>query len=396
MIKRSFITIITISLLFFSCKKEETNQNNVQLSVIQKINNQYDYFYPEINKSINQKRFIPRSIHHDSLKLVSAFDWTSGFYPGTLWNIYKLTNDKKWQERAKIYTEKLSKIQYWEGNHDVGFIIECSYGNGIKYGDLHLYDSIIVNTAKALSTRFKPKAGIIQSWNANKKWNCPVIIDNMMNLELLFHATKISGDSTYYNIATTHANTTIKNHFRSDYSSFHVIDYDSETGDIIQKKTHQGFKDNSSWARGQSWGLYGYTMCFRETKNQTYLQQAMAIANYIINNKNIPTDKIPLWDYNAPKSKETPRDASAAAITASALFELHKYVDEENSTKYLNYANDIMSSLASKEYFADYKTNEGFILKHSVGSIPHGTEIDAPLNYADYYYTEALIREQSL
>lgn len=375
-------------------KKEKKVEK--EYTVVELASMQYDSAYNNVLSHINEKRFMPRTIYKDSLSLVGKYDWTSGFYPGTLWNLYGLTKDDKWKDRAVLYTEKLDTIQYWEGNHDVGFMIECSYGSGLKYMKSAEYDSVIVQTAKSLSTRFRPNAGVIQSWEWSKKWDCPVIIDNMMNLELLFHATRITGDSSYYKIATTHADTTIKNHFRDDNSSYHVVDYNKETGEIIQKNTHQGLSDDSAWARGQAWGLYGYTLCYRETKDEKYLDQAKKIAAFIMNNPNLPEDGVPYWDYNAPASDTTPRDASAAAIAASGLYELQGFVAKEEADKYVSFADKVVESLSSPEYFAENGTNEGFILKHSVGSKPHNVEVDVPLNYADYYFLEALIRKEGL
>jgi hypothetical protein len=223
----------------------------------------------------------------------------------------------------------------------------------------------------------------------------PVIIDNMMNLNLLFEATKLTGDSIYYNVAITHANTTIKNHFRDDFSSYHVIDYDHTTGKVRSKQTAQGFSDPSSWARGQAWGLYGYTECYAETKKPEYLIQAIAIAKYIIQNPKIPENNIPYWDYDDPKIPDAPRDASAAAITASALLELQQF-DTENRQLYIDYAEIIIRSLASPDFLAKEKENGGFILKHSVGNYHTGEELDRPLNFADYYFLEALLRWKPL
>jgi hypothetical protein len=275
-------------------------------------------------------------------------------------------------------------------------MIGDSYGNALKYIDNQDFERVMVQGAKSLSSRFKPKAGILQSWNTNDRWQCPVIIDNMMNLEMLFEATKISGDSTYYTIAKTHANTTMRNHFRDDFSSFHVLDYDIDTGKILKRNTAQGYKDESAWARGQAWGLYGYVVMYRETKEVKYLEQANSIANFINNHKNLPEDKIPYWDYDAPVTNKTPRDVSAAAITASALYELSTYVDGALKTSYVNRASNILKSLSTEPYLAEVGTNEGFLLKHSTGHLPINSEIDVPINYADYYFLEALLRQRNL
>jgi hypothetical protein len=217
-----------------------------------------------------------------------------------------------------------------------------------------------------------------------------------MNLELLFWATKLSGDSSFYNIAVTHANTTIKNHFRADNSSYHVLNYDSKTGAIKQKKTAQGAADESAWARGQAWGLYGFTATYRETKDEKYLDQANRIAQFILKHLNLPADKIPYWDFNAPGIPNALRDASAAAIIASALLELSGYVQGAQREEYISVVETILRTLSSGEYKAAAGTNGGFILKHGVGHMPNKTEIDVPLTYADYYFVEAMKRYKEL
>lgn len=278
-------------------------------------------------------------------------------------------------------------------------MVGCPYLAGIRFADKEDYKPVIVQAAKSLSTRFRSNAGVIQSWDVNggwqkeRGWKCPVIIDNMMNLELLFEASLISGDSVYYDIAVKHADTTLKNHFREDNSSYHVVDYDPETGEVRSRQTAQGYADESAWSRGQAWGLYGYTVCYRYTKDRKYIDQAVKIADFIFNNKNLPKDMVPYWDYNAPDIPDAPRDASAAAITASALYELSGYTGNND---YIVKADYILKSLSNADYQAKLGENGNFILMHSVGSLPHGNEIDVPLNYADYYYLEALLRMKEL
>ena len=310
-----------------------------------------------------------------------------------------MTGDAKWLPLARKYTEALDSVKYLKWHHDVGFMIGCSYLNGLRIANIPEYKDVVVETARSLSTRFRPGAGVIQSWDADRGWQsqrgwaCPVIIDNMMNLELMFEASLLSGDSTFYNIAVSHADVTMANHFREDNSCYHVVDYDPETGAVRSKQTAQGYADESSWARGQAWALYGYTMCYRYTKDKRYLEHAQKIYDFIFGNKNLPEDLVPYWDYDAPNIPNEPRDASAAACTASALYELSTYVPEKN---YKEVADKIMYSLGSPAYRAEVGTNGNFILMHSVGSIPHGSEIDVPLNYADYYFLEGLIRKREL
>ena len=325
--------------------------------------------------------------------MVPSKDWCSGFFPGELWFLYEYTNNKTWMELAKKFTANI-EVEKTNGiTHDMGFKLYNSVGNGYRLTKDAHYKEVIIEGAKTLSTRFNPVVGSIKSWDNRKQWKFPVIIDNMLNLELLFEATCLTGDSTYYKIAVTHANTAMKNHFRADYSSYHVIDYDPETGKVLHKQTHQGYADGSAWARGQAWGLYGYTMCYRETHNKAYLQQAENIAKFIFSNPNLPADLIPYWDYNDQAIPNVPRDVSAATVTASALYELSTY--SKNGKDYRSKADKIIKTL-STHYQAEVGSNKGFLLLHSTGNKPANGEIDAPIIYADYYYLEALLRKQHL
>ena len=297
-------------------------------------------------------------------------------------------------EKARSFTARIENEKMNATSHDIGFKVYCSYGNGYRLTKEPAYRDVIIQSAKTLSKRFNPIIGSIRSWDHNAdKWAYPVIIDNMMNLELLFEATKLSGDSSFYKIAVSHANTTMKNHFRRDNSSFHVVNYDSLTGKVIKKTTHQGFSNESAWARGQAWGLYGFTMCYRETKNKAYLNQAEKIANFLMKNPNLPKDLIPYWDFNAPGIPNEPRDASAAAVMASAFYELSLY---STQGKYYRTVADKITASLTTGYRSPIGENKGFLLIHSTGSKPMNSEVDVPLNYADYYYLEALLRSKKL
>ncbi|NWJ53112.1 MAG: glycoside hydrolase family 88 protein [Bacteroidetes bacterium] len=337
----------------------------------------------------------PRTLTPDGkLVMVPAKDWTSGFFPGVLWYIYEFTGKEQWKEKAAAFTAKLENEKFNAGTHDMGFKMYCSYGNGYRLTNNASYRDIIIQSAKTLSKRFNPKVGCIRSWDHNKdKWDYPVIIDNMLNLELLFAATHLSGDSSFYKIAVSHATTTMKNHFRSDFSSFHVVDYDTLTGKVIKKTTHQGFSNESAWARGQAWGLYGFTMCYRETKNKAFLSQAEKIAGFILKNPTLPNDLIAYWDFNSPNIPNEPRDASAAAVMASAFYELSLY---SAKGKYFKSIADKIINNLTNQYRSKIGENQGFILMHSTGSKPMNNEVDVPLNYADYYYLEALLRGEKL
>lgn len=343
--------------------------------------------------SFKDTNSFPRSVKGNALVSVPSRDWTSGFYAGILWQMYELTKDDMWATSARKWTESLEKEQHNTRTHDLGFMLYCSYGNGLRLAPSRAYEEVLLQGSRSLSTRFRPTTGTIKSWD-HGAWEFPVIIDNMMNLELLFWATKVSGDSTFYQIALTHALTTMKNHFRPDNSSYHVVDYDTLTGKINDRVTHQGHSDESAWARGQAWGLYGYTVTYRETKDKRFLDQAVRIADFMLEHPNLPADKVPYWDFNAPGIPNEERDASAAAIMASGLLELSQYVEVGN--KYRDTARAILESLASPAYLARPGTNHGFILMHSTGHKPAKSEIDVPIIYADYYFLEALRRYKSI
>ncbi len=357
---------------------------------------------------------LPYTVDDDgALKTDPTDGWVSGFFPGTLWYLYELTGKEEWKNEATKWTEKLDSIQYLKRHHDIGFMIYCSYGNAYRLTQNQAYKSVIANAAQSLSTRFSEQVKCFSSWPEYKPWGSeitydyPVIIDNMMNLELMYEGAKITGDSLFSEMATTHAKTTIKNHFRKDFSSYHVVLYDKKNGQVLDKKTCQGYADNSSWARGQAWGLYGYTLCYRETNDPQFLRQAEAIANFIMTNENIPSDRVPFWDYNIQQegyasdwaTADTDvypgqKDVSSASITASALLELSQYSDQGGT--YKNYAREIIESLSSEKYRFKANKNNFFLLDQSVASVPHGALIGKPLNYADYYFLEALTRYKKL
>jgi unsaturated chondroitin disaccharide hydrolase len=355
----------------------------------------------------------PRTVDaNGSTAYVPITDWTGGFFPGSLWYLYEATRDTLLKKEAVKWTESLEKNQFNTEHHDLGFMMYCSYGNAYRITGNGAYKNILIQSAKSLISRFDTRVGCIKSWNFRKSWDgrttwyYPVIIDNMMNLELLFFASKVTGDPVYKNIAVKHAETTLKHHFRKDYSSYHVVNYDTLTGKVLNRQTCQGYADNSTWARGQAWAIYGYTMMYRETKNKKYLNAAQKMADFYIKNPSLPKDKIPYWDFNvaqkgyspdwdyeADKLDYIPRDASAAAITSSALFELSNYLGKTGKP-YKDFAIASIESLSTPAYLAKPGTNGYFLLKHSVGSFPHGVEIDVPIVYADYYYLEALRRYQ--
>jgi len=345
---------------------------------------------------INKPGLLPRSFNKgDSLVTCESKWWTSGFFPGSLWYLYEYSHKNEIKSVAELFTARVEDQQYTKDNHDVGFMIYCSFGNGYRITGNPKYKDVILRASKSLSTRFKPEVGCIRSWDWGT-WQYPVIIDNMMNLELLFFASHSPGYEMMVKIARSHADVTLANHFRRDGSCYHVVSYDSITGKAVIHQTRQGFSDQSSWARGQGWALYGFTMCYRETRDAKYLTQAKKVAGFLLNHPKLPNDKIPYWDFDDPAIPNSPRDASAGAIICSALIELSQYVDKKNSERYLNVAEIQIRNLSSPDYRAKSGENGNFILKHSVGSRPEESEVDVPLSYADYYYIEAMMRYKHL
>ena len=382
------LLVLLISCNENSNKKESTNVVSVDSLLLIRYHKLLDF-------PVDSVAF-PRSYNTKTKEVfkVASSDWTSGFYPGNLWQLYKLTGDEAFKTKAIAWTTFMEKEKTNGGTHDMGFKMYCSYGEGYEVNGTEKYKEVLLESATTLATRFNEKVGSLRSWDFNRDiWEFPVIIDNMMNLELLFEATKISGDSTFHKIAVQHANTTLKNHFREDNSSVHVVVYDTISGQVKDKVTHQGFNDNSAWARGQAWGIYGFTMCYRYTKNVLYLEQAEKSAAFYLNHDNLPEDGIPYWDFNDPKIPNVVKDVSAATITASALVELSSYT---NDNSYLDYADKVLNTLKSEEYILSSEIEAPFILDHSTGNWPKKDEMDEPIVYGDYYFLELILRSEKI
>ncbi|WP_372772942.1 glycoside hydrolase family 88 protein [Mangrovibacterium sp.] len=389
---KDFIAISLITLLFAGC----CNQSNDFAGLVKHSEKQFEEAL-EIIEPIREDSIgeFPRTFEDGKVKMVASADWTSGFFPGNLWMMYELTGKEEWKQRAIEFTSPL-KAEQWNGSdHDIGFKMYCSYGRAIKFVDDPEYREILIQSAKTLATRYSPVVGCIRSWNNNpvtSHWKYPVIIDNMMNLELLLWAANETGNESFKEIAVSHALTTMESQFREDYSCYHVVDYDPETGEVLNRNTHQGAADESDWARGQGWAVYGYTMMYRETGIQEFLNHARKIADYLLTIDGMREGEIPYWDFEAPELPNEPYDASAAAVISSALFELYQYTSNE---AYYKTADGLLASLSSPEFLAEVGQNGGFLLKHSTGSKPFNSEIDVPLVYADYYFLEALIRKNN-
>ncbi|THU39683.1 glucuronyl hydrolase [Niastella caeni] len=367
--------------------------------------NNLDYCIGQADKAVASlpadSAQIPRSIANGKTewRFVNYRDWTCGFWPGVLWYAYEYSKDDKWKQQAQRYSRALFPLVDSAAiDHDLGFQVFTSIGNGYRLTNDPVYRSILLRAADTLSKLYSPKVGTILSWprevpGVDWPLRHNTIMDNMINLELLFWAAKTGGDNNLYNIAVKHAETTMQNHFRPDYTSYHVVVYDTATGKKIKGVTHQGYSDSSMWARGQSWAIYGFTMVYRETKDERFLNFAQKVTDVYL--KNLPDDLIPYWDFNAPGIPNAPKDASAAAVTASALLELSTLVtDSAKAKNYRQKAEQMLQSLSTDKY-QSRNTNNALLL-HSTGHKPNGGEIDASIIYADYYYIEALLRLKKL
>lgn len=394
---KSMKKAIILSILFVTLALQTRAQFLAQQNI--------DYCAKQASKTISAlptdgQSNIPRSINKNTKdwRLVDYQDWCSGFWSGSLWYLYEGTKNPFFKTQAERFDKQLlplseQKVAY---DHDLGFQIFCSYGNGYRLTKNTSYKKVMLNTANVLATLYNPKVGTILSWprEVQKFGAHNTIIDNMINLELLFWASKNGGNKNLYKIAKTHALTTMKNHFRGDYTSYHVVLYDTLTGKKIKGITHQGYADHTMWARGQSWAIYGFTMCYRETKHPEFLDFAQKVTDIYL--KSLPDESlIPFWDFNASGIPNAPRDASAAAVTASALLELSTLVkDKKKATLYYSKAKKMLESLSTTNYQSG-GVNDAFLL-HSTGNMPIGGEVDASIIYADYYYIEALLRYKKM
>jgi unsaturated chondroitin disaccharide hydrolase len=368
------------------------------------VNKALDYSVAQVaktTKGTTAYNLLPRSIAagKQEWRYVPIEDWCSGFWPGVLWYTYEYTKDRRWLQKADGFTAALTPLAYRQAtDHDLGFQMLCSFGNGYRLTKDPYYRRVLLAAADTLATLYNPKVGTILSWprpvpGTDYPLRHNTIMDNMINLELLFWASKNGGGSKLYDMAVTHARTTMKNHFRPDYTSYHVVVYDTATGKKVKGITHQGYSDSSLWARGQSWAIYGYTMCYRESKNPEFLDFAKKVTDVYL--KDLPEDLIPYWDFNAPDIPAAPRDASAACVVASALLELSTFVkDKAKAADYRAKAEKMLEVLSSDKYRSG-SANSALLL-HSTGHKPAGGEIDASIIYADYYYLEALLRLKKL
>ena len=372
------------------------------------VNKALDYCAKQTQRTLTELKtdsgidytMMPRNImadeQHWNCRKATKEEWCAGFWPGVLWYDYEYTKDKQVLEEAENFTHSLKFLSHIPAyDHDLGFLVFCSYGNGYRLTKNPAYKQVILDTADTLATLFNPIVGTILSWPREvepRNWPHNTIMDNMINLEMLFWAAKNGGNPYLYDIAVSHADKTMKSQFRPDYTSYHVAVYDTITGNLIKGVTHQGYADSTMWARGQAWAIYGYTVVYRETKDPKYLDFAQKVTDVYLDR--LPEDKVPYWDFDDPSIPNAPRDASAGAVVASALLELSTYLPNGTGKRYKDAAIEMLTSLSSDSYQSG-ESKPSFLL-HSVGHWPNHSEIDASIIYADYYYIEALLRLKRL
>jgi len=390
-VRRSGLIVLVTLMVWYNCSK------TISLPVEETLDYAVQQYLRTAN-ALDPEAGLPRTTDADGKWVVtSPADWTSGFYPGVLWYLYEYSANEELKLQAERWTAMLEQQKNDTSHHDVGFQIFCLYGNGYRLTGNRAYKDVIIQAANSLATRYNPVVGAIKSWSWNPdppQWTYPVIVDNMMNLELLFWASKNGGDHSLGELAVQHANTTLEHHVRDDGSTYHLVDFNPKSFEFESARTWQGYSMSSTWSRGQAWGLYGFTMAYRETSDEKFLKTAMRMADFIV--ENLPRDGVPYWDFRALDIPDAKRDASAAAITASALLELHEYVDAEPlRAQYLETAIQILHTLCSERYLTRGLNSDALLL-HCVGSHPENREMDVPLIYADYYFVEALIRYRNL
>jgi len=360
----------------------------------------YEHLEASVLEVKDSTRFPSYAPHNLQWSYFNSGGWTSGFYPGCLWLAYELSGRNEFKTWAKRWTAGLEKEAENTGTHDLGFMFGCSFGNGIKNvspDEAVTYKETLVMAAITLDKRYSPKVGMLRCYWDEPPFSqdttlFPVVVDIMMNLELLFWGTEHGAPASLKEHAISHALNTYRDFVRPDGSSYHVVRYNKDSGTIFNKGQLQGQNENSTWTRGHAWFIYGMTVCYRYTKDETFLTKACLLADYFL--KRLTPDNVSAWDFDSkPEYKDT-KDASATAIVSSALFELSTYVkDPTRKEKYLDKATAMLAALCSKKYLAEgEKTNA--LLLHSTQYLtqPGNQNTDKPAIFADYYFLEAIKR----
>jgi len=326
--------------------------------------------------------------------------WTQGFLPGQLWYLYQYTRNDIWRQRADAWTRPLERQQYNMRTHDMGFKFMPSHAEAFAQTGDPYYRRVALAAAGSMASRYNPRVDIINCCDWNTNWQLPLVTDTMADLELLFWAATqnqvsetIQGQEGWRDMALNHALTTLRDMVRTtpDGSTYHVIDYDPFTGNIRFKTTLQGEGTETTWSRGHTWAMYGYTMAYRYTRDARMLAAALRVTDFYLSR--VSGDLVPNWDFDSATQL---KDSSAAAIAASAMIELTTFVtDDVRRQRYWSMALRTLTSLMSSAYLAQNTSNRAILL-HGVGNKPAGREIDVGLIYGDFYFLEALLRYRRL
>jgi unsaturated chondroitin disaccharide hydrolase len=392
---KPFSIFIFLMLLVLSCNtSKSTNQEYIEKEIKEHAEFQLNFLLQQANSELRDGNVLfPRSFINNHIEFVQGTECNSGFFPGILWQMYRLTEDESWKNEAEKFTNILQQVQFNNNKLDSCYNLMASFGLGYQLTQDQELRETLIQAAKMMASRFNEKVGSIRSWNSDgDQQDFRVSIDNLMNLELLFWAWNETGETVFYNIACSHANNTIKNQFRTDYSTWHVVNYDSITGEVRGKTNQYESSAESCYSLSQAKALYGFTMIYRETKESKYLKQAEKIADFILNHSNLPDNSIPYREFSAPGMQDEVRDVKAAAIMASALLELSEYLPD-NTNQYRSVADIILRSLSSDHYLNKKREAGGFLLKQTAGSKLNDKDIDMASIYTDYYFLEALVKK---
>ncbi|UJR32401.1 hypothetical protein I4U23_019863 [Adineta vaga] len=364
---------------------------NVQYSIL---------YYQYLDISFSTYPFMGFPLQTDWISISPLHSFTNGFFSGIFWNLLEINATHNMLKMATDLMLPLAPVANMTDTHDVGFVIMSSFGHAYRLLKIPEYLQIVVTTANSLSTRYSPIVRCTRSWDSPQGFL--VIIDNMMNLELLFEASNQTNNQTWYNMAWQHANRTMYEHFRADNSTYHVVEYNETDGSVIRKYTAQGYADWSTWSRGQAWAVHGFTIAYRYTKYQPFLDKAIGAANYFLSHLPSDTDSIPYWDFDAPHNSTIPyqpRDTSAAAIFASGLVELSQYVSvQELKDRFLTTAKAIVDQLTSSTYLIF--GHKDYVLRAVIANGTQGPYPSHPYDVAtifgDYYLTQTVLRLSKL
>jgi unsaturated chondroitin disaccharide hydrolase len=354
-----------------------------------------EYSLSQVHRNLVELDSFPERTENGQWFCVENGGWVGGHWVGLLWLAFSSTQNPALEAAARTWAARLAPRQFDTTTHDLGFLFELSHILGYELTGDETLKAPALQAAETMCRRFNSRGGFFQAWgplDAPPELRGRAIVDTMMNLDLLFWASRQTGDLQFTQMAETHANTVIKYQIRPDFSTSHVIDFDPESGAFLKQDTHQGLSADSCWSRGQAWAVYGFGDCYRATGDPIFLETARHLANYAF--ENLPADRVPYWDYCSPDIHNDVRDSSAASILSSGLLNLAMLeTNPENAARWHTHAEAVLKSLW--ENYSSRGTPEPSILIHGTRSKPHGL-MDHGLIYGDYYFVEALLKLISL